>query len=118
MRSTFLVLLLIPAISLAGTYDGPTDESAYREPKDVACSGVPNFAKGASLTFPKGASVGNLEDGFSLPMAHGKIGILYFEFMTLVGESKLEGAVSYIDVLDDMKVQKADVSCDVKSWYD
>jgi hypothetical protein len=111
--------VLTQIVSFAGTYNGPTDPKYYRQPKDLICQGLPDYPRGANLTFPKGASVGNLLDGFSYPYPEGKIGIMYFQDMSISNTNTLTGFVTTIDVLNDFHVRYKElpVKCLVKKWY-
>lgn len=108
MKNLILLLLAIaPAVGFA----------AEKEPKDVLCQGLRDYPKGANLTFGKGSVVGDPSD-FSVAYPEGKIGILYFQYMSNTNSKTIKGEVTKIDVQDNFKVvyKNQPVTCTVRSW--
>lgn len=114
-----ITILLIQVVAQAGTYNGPEDKKYYRQPRELLCHGLPNYPKGADLTFSRDSYVGNLLDGFNYAHMIGKVGIIYFEDMTSTDGKTINGTSSEIDVLSNFRLKNKDlpIKCVVKKWY-
>jgi hypothetical protein len=121
----------MPIIALrtySQTYNGPQNQAMYREPKNVLCSGIPDYPKGANLDFPRDY-VGNLQDGFTQSIPAGSDGVFIFMGMSLTGKDRLDGQFIYIRDLSSLPAVNGKgstvslpayygkTSCTVRSWY-
>ena len=98
-----------------GTYNGPDDPAAYREPRVMRCFGVPEFPQYYRADV-KGEMIGNLVDGYNYVELEGKIGILYFDLVQSEKDrSRLEATYTKISTLD-WKRQEAKGHCIVDKW--
>ncbi len=125
----------LPVYALGQAPSHGTAPATNRMPKDVLCTGIPDYPKGANLEFPNTAT-GNLQDGYETAILGGLGSVLVFTNMTLTTPNTLEGEIVKIDGIGDLpgipmvgpdkgkgqgpvklSAFHGATTCTVKSWY-